>query len=248
MVSFIVIEYHSIEEIKGFISSLHQAVSGLDCEIIISSNSLYSKEKQTGLISEFPEAVWTFNERNGGFAYGMNEGLKVAKGDILTVVNPDVKIQSSLIPMINYLESNPKVGMIAPKIVDEDGIIQDSFRHFVTPWGFFVRQAGRIKDKGKLHEKNYQEPVSVDWVIGAFMMCRRDFYDKAGGLSDDYFMYCEDMDWCKRVHRLGYEVVYFPGTVIEYKGTRSARKSWKYAKIHIHSLLTYWRKYGIFGK
>lgn len=248
MVSFIVIEYHSIEEIKGFISSLNQATSGFDYEIVISSNSLYSKEKQTEILSEFPETVWTFNEKNGGFAYGMNEGLKVAKGDILAVVNPDVKIHTSLTPMIDYLGAQLQVGIIAPKIIDADGIIQDSFRHFVTPWGFFVRQVGRIKDKGKLHEKIFKEPVYGDWVIGAFMMCRRDFYEKVGGLSDDYFMYCEDMDWCQRAHRNGYEVVYFPKSVIEYKGTRSARKSWKYAKIHIHSLLTYWCKYGISGK
>ena len=92
--------------------------------------------------------------------------------------------------------------------------------------------------------KDFKEPVHGDWVIGAFMMCRRDFYEKIGGLSEDYFMYCEDMDWCKRAHQAGYEVVYFPGTVIQYKGTRAARRSWKYAKIHIKSLLTYWRKYG----
>lgn len=111
-----------------------------------------------------------------------------------------------------------------------------------------MRQIGRIKDKEKLHVEALKEPVKSDWVIGAFMMCRRDFYEKVGGLSDDYFMYCEDMDWCKRAQLAGYSVVYFPETIIQYKGTRAARKSWKYAKIHLHSLLTYWRKYGVRGK
>lgn len=60
-------------------------------------------------------------------------------------------------------------------------------------------------------------------------------------------MYCEDMDWCKRAHLAGYDVVYFPECVVEYKGTRAARRSLKYAKIHIQSLLTYWRKFGING-
>lgn len=244
MLSFIVIEYHSIKEIDSFIASINQTVSGVDYEIIVSSNSQYSKEQQLSIISEFSEIVWLFNDRNGGFAYGMNEGLKVAKGDILIVVNPDVKILSSLNPMISYLNSHSGVGLVGPKIVDCEGVIQDSFRHFFSPWGFFLRQIGRIKDKGKLHVQDFKEPIHGDWVIGAFMMCRRDFYEKVGGLSDDYFMYCEDMDWCKRAHLAGYDVVYFPDTVIEYKGTRSARKSWKYAKIHIKSLLTFWRKYG----
>lgn len=244
MISIIMIEYHSLDEIGLCIDAIRGKIEG-EYELIASSNSTYSRGQQDQILRKYPLIKWTFNERNGGFAYGMNEGLKAAKGDVLAVVNPDVKIQSSLAPMIKYLESNTKVGIIAPKIIDAEGIIQDSFRHFITPWGFFLRQIGWIKDKGKLHVKDFKEPVQGDWVIGAFMMCRRDFYEKVGGLSDDYFMYCEDMDWCKRAHLAGYEVVYFPQTVIEYKGTRSARKSWKYAKIHIKSLLTYWRKYGI---
>lgn len=247
MLSIIIIEYHSLDEING-ISKTLRSCSDEDFELIISSNSQYSEVEQEIIKKKYPFATWSFNEKNGGFAYGMNEGLKVAKGDILSVVNPDVKILSSLSPMMSYLSSHPKVGLIGPKIIDNEGVIQDSFRHFVSPWGFLLRQIGWMKDKGKLQVQDFKEPINGDWVIGAFMMCRRDFYEKVGGLSDDYFMYCEDMDWCKRAHLAGYEVVYFPETVIEYKGTRSARKSWKYAKIHIHSLLTYWRKYGIMGK
>lgn len=243
--SLVVIEYKSIEEIGVFIEKAQEALVQADYEIIISSNSLYDNAKRDEIMNIFQDVRWVFNERNGGFAYGMNEGLKVAKGEVLIVVNPDVKILSSLTPMISYLQSHLDVGLIGPKIIDNESVIQDSFRHFVTPWGFFVRQVGRIKDKGELHEKNYQEPVSIDWVIGAFMMCRRDFYNKVGGLSDDYFMYCEDMDWCMRAHKAGYSVVYYPEAVIEYKGTRAARKSMKYALIHIKSLLTFWRKYGI---
>lgn len=246
MISIVVIEYHSLEEIKKIRESFHDE-ERMEYELIVSSNSMYSKRKQEEILTEYPNTIWTFNERNGGFAYGMNEGLKVAKGDFLIVMNPDVKLKSSLEPMVNYLQKHQKVGIVAPKIMDDEGVIQDSFRHFITPWGFFLRQLGWIKDKGKLHVKDFNEPIKGDWVIGAFMMCRRDFYVHVGGLSDDYFMYCEDMDWCKRAHLAGYDVAYFPETVIEYKGTRSARKSWKYAKIHIKSLLTYWRKYGIWG-
>lgn len=240
VITSVVIEYNSLNDILRF----KEAYLGGESELVISSNSLYPKEKQKYIEQEYSWAKWVFNAKNGGFAYGMNEGLKVAKGDVLVVMNPDVKLKSSLQPMIDYLLAHPEVGIIAPKIVDETGTIQDSFRHFITPWGFFLRQLGWIKNKGKLHVKDFKEPVHGDWVIGAFMMCRRDFYEKVGGLSDDYFMYCEDMDWCKRAHQAGYDVVYFPETMVEYKGTRAARRSWKYAKIHIKSLITYWRKYG----
>ena len=241
MLSIIVIEYHSYDEIRN----LKKLISYGDIEFIISSNSQYSEIAHEQIVNDTTWAKWVFNEKNGGFAYGMNEGMKVAMGDVLVVMNPDVTLLSSIEPMVQYLQEHPEVGIIAPKIVDEDGVTQDSFRHFVTPWGFLMRQLGWMKDKGKLHVKNFKEPVHGDWVIGAFMMCRRDFYERVGGLSEDYFMYCEDMDWCKRAHLAGYDVVYFPDTVIQYKGTRAARHSWKYAKIHIRSLLTYWRKFGI---
>lgn len=244
MKSLIVLEYQNLSEIDVLLNCIKDYVRQND-EIIVSSNSLYEVEKKRRIQNDYSSVKWCFNSHNGGFAFGMNEGLKVAKGDVLVVMNSDVKIMKSLQPMIDYLLSHPEVGIIAPKIVDSEGVIQDSFRHFVTPWRFFLRQIGWIKDKGKLHVKDFKKPVKGDWVIGAFMMCRRDFYETVGGLSDDYFMYCEDMDWCKRAHKAGYDVVYFPETVIDYKGTRAARKSWKYAMIHFKSLLTYWRKYGI---
>lgn len=244
--SIVVIEYHSILEVVSQSNALDKALGG-DVELIISSNSLYSESEQKKISETYSHVHWQFNARNGGFAYGMNEGLKVAKGDVLVIVNPDVKFKTPLEPMVDYLLQHPEVGIIAPKIVDEDGVVQDSFRSFATPFSFITRQVGRIIHRNKLHVKSADTPQKVDWVIGAFMMVRRDFYEKVGGLSEDYFMYCEDEDWCKRASLAGYDVVYYPESVIEYKGTRASRNSWKYAKIHIQSLFTYWRKYGILG-
>lgn len=243
-ISIVIVEYHSLNELKTCADSLSTGIS-YDIELIVSSNSCYPIEKQKKVQKLFPQFKWSFNERNDGFAYAMNNGIKIAIGDVLVVMNPDVKLISTLEPMIEYLQSHPEVGIIAPKIVDESGTIQDSLRHYITPWGFIMRHLDGILHKRKLNVKDFHEPVSVDWVIGAFMMCRRDFYDKVGGLSDDYFMYCEDMDWCKRAHHAGYDVIYYPETMIEYKGTRAARRSWKYTKIFLKSLFTYWKKYGI---
>lgn len=253
MTSIVIIEYNSLEDVDGFVASLassYPSPSQVDdgrepsIELIVSSNSMYDEVRQKQLCVQYPTVKWVFNEKNGGFAYGMNEGLKAAQGDTLVVANADVKLRQSLQPMTSYLWNHKEIGIIGPKIVDDQDIIQDSFRHFFSPWGFFKRQVGWIKNRGKLHEKNFTTPVSGDWIIGAFMMVRRDFYEKVGGLSEDYFMYCEDMDWCRRAHLSGYEVVYFPEVVVEYKGTRSSRKRLKYTKIHIQSLLTFWRKYG----
>ena len=242
--SFIIIEYHSLLEIRTSCASVRDFMSPeLDYEIVISSNSTYPKEKQERILAESQGEKWVFNARNGGFAYAMNEGLKVATGDVLIAMNPDVKLKSGLAGMIDYLTSDVSIGLIAPRIENATGVVQDSYRDFITPVRFIKRHFSRLLHREKQYETG--EILRVDWVIGAFMAMSRKAYETVGGFDDAYFLYCEDMDLCKRMHLKGYSVVYYPHAVIEYEGTRSARRSWKYAQIFMKSLFRYWRKFGI---
>lgn len=242
--SFVIIEYHSVEDILICASSIHENMKKVVYlyEIIVSSNSLYDAEKQKQLLTKYPQFKWRFNEKNGGFAYAMNKGLKIADGEILIILNPDVKLKFGIGDMIDFFTVHKEIGLIAPMIRNESGDIQDSFRDFITPLGFLLRHFGRIKRKKSA--QIYNKPMKVDWVCGAFMMMSRTSYKVSNGLDDGYFLYCEDMDFCKRIHLKGYDVVYYPMAEIEYEGTRSARKSWKYARIFLKSLLRYWMKFG----
>lgn len=241
--SFIIIEYHSFGEIRTSCSSIKNLISSeLDYEIIISSNSTYPKEEQEKILAESQGEKWVFNARNGGFAYAMNEGLKVATGDVLIAMNPDVKLKSGLVGMIDYLLSDASIGLIAPCIENVAGVVQDSYRDFITPVRFAKRHLSRLLHREKQYETG--NILYVDWVIGAFMAMTRKSYKAVGGFDDAYFLYCEDMDLCKRMHLEGYSVVYYPHALIEYEGTRSARRSWKYASIFLKSLLRYWGKFG----
>lgn len=243
-ISFIVIEYHSLSEILSSCASIRNSITyELEYEIIISSNSTYPVEEQVSIQANSQGEKWVFNARNGGFAYAMNEGLKAATGDVLIAMNPDVKIKTGLMGMVNYLLSDASIGLIAPRIVSSNGVVQDSYRDFITPARFIKRHCTRL-----LHgEEKYDTDrvLKVDWVIGAFMMMTRKSYEAVGGFDDGYFLYCEDMDLCKRMRQCGYSVVYYPDATIEYEGTRSARHSWKYARIFMMSLFRYWKKFGI---
>lgn len=241
-ISFIIVEYYSIDDILACIDSIIETKVGLEYEIIISSNSTYSLEKQQEIQKNMYSAKWLFNDKNGGFAYAMNRGLEKAVGDVLIIMNPDVRIKRGLSDMLSYFQSHLRVGVIAPKIVNVDGEIQDSFRTFITPWNFAHRHLSRFLGRESCIKAN-DEAQEIDWVIGAFMVTSRSAYEKVGGLDDKYFMYCEDMDWCKRMHLQGYSVVYYPQAIIEYEGTRSARRSWKYAWIFLKSLFRYWTKF-----
>lgn len=250
MISFIVIEYNSIEEILKCANQICECCRAIDYELIISSNSLYSAEKQKQLEQDFPTAIWSFNERNGGFAYGMNQGLAMAKGEYLVIMNPDVQIFGEITTLASFLADHPQVGAVAPQIIGHNGEIQDSCRSFVTPARFFSRQLRRLFTKEvsvRSRDVDYGQIQTVDSVIGAFIMISHKMYDIVGGLDEGYFMYAEDIDWCTRIWQAGYQVVYNPKVQVIYEGSRRARTTWKYAKIFIESHLRYWRKFGFFA-
>ena len=154
VLSIVIVEYHSIGEIQRCVASLKTHVK-VPYEVVVSSNSCYSAQQQeaiTGASSpagggwgEAEAAVrWIFNERNGGFAYAMNEGLKVARGRYLAIMNSDCTLESDIDGMIRFMEDHPAIGAIAPQMRDAEGNIQDTARPYVSVPRYVWRQTKRI--------------------------------------------------------------------------------------------------------
>ena len=248
LLSIVIVEYKSTQEIYRCVNALKEKIS-FPFEVIVSSNSLYDRQTQKSIRKSCRDVRWVFNEENGGFAYAMNRGLAHARGDYLVIMNSDCLLKSDLMPMLRFMEANAAVGAIAPQIRDAEGNIQDTARPYVTPLRFIRRSIHqRLSHTSCVMERSmdYSKTQTVDWVIGAFIMVSRKAYELTRGLDEKYFMYAEDVDWCTRIRTKGMEVVYYPNVLIEYKGTRRARNSWKYSRIFIKSHLRYWRKFGFF--
>lgn len=247
--SIVIVEYHSEEEIYRCADSI-SANLHIPYEIIVSSNSCYDKKKQNAILNSSMDKVrWVFNEKNGGFAYAMNQGLKVASGNFLVIMNSDCIVGTGIDKMIDFMQENPEIGVAGPQIKDWNGNIQDTARPYVSVIRYVLRQVKRVmKHQVSILETkmNYNDIQTVDWVIGAFMMVSRKAYEMTNGLDNNLFMYAEDLDWCTRIRQKGLEVVYFPHAQIRYKGTRRARENKKYAKIFIKSHIVYWKKFGFF--
>ena len=247
MVSIIIVEYHSREEVLTCVEALQRHLH-VSYEVFISSNSCYDTQTQKQLDDTDEHVHWIFNPRNGGFAYAMNEGLRQAKGDTLLIMNSDCLLNGDLGEMVDFLRHHPEVGAIAPQMRDEKGHIQDTARPYVSLSRYLVRQMKRLigHSESILDKMDYSRIQTVDWLIGAFLMVSREAYERTGGLDDNMFMYAEDLDWCTRIRQQGLEVVYYPRVEVIYKGTRRARWHWKYARIFIRSHMIYWRKFGFF--
>jgi GT2 family glycosyltransferase len=238
-ISVVLLEYNSIAEIKTAVETIRKFDK--ECEIVVSSNSLYDINGQRIAQKTVPDVKWTFNKENGGFGYGMTMGANIAIGEYIVFLNSDVLLQSDFNSMISYMEKHKNVGMIAPELVDENGVVQDSYRKTITPWNFFWRHLERLMHVK--HEQKKTEPIVVDWVIGAFMLTKKTYFDMVGGFDyKTYFMYVEDMDLCHELKLRGLDTVYYPLVSAQYVGTRAARNNKKYTKIFLHSLFGYWKK------
>lgn len=255
-ISFVIIEYHSVPDIDTCAAAISRACKNLSFEIIVSSNSTYPVSEQKRLKEQFSDLTWVFNPSNGGFAHGMNSGLTSSCGNVVVILNPDVRIKSGdLAKAYEYLLSQKDVGVIGPRIVDGIGNLQDTCRAFMSPLTLFNRILARIftgQDVLINSEFDYTRIQSVDWVIGAFMMVSRDALKSVGGLDEGYFLYVEDMDWCKRFWDNGYQVVYYPLLEVEYKGDRKSTSALfskkmvnKYGFYHLKSYMRFLKKHGL---
>lgn len=197
---------------------------------------------------------------NIGFPKMVNKGIKVSRGDYILILNSDIiLIRGSLKKMLNYLKIHRKTGILGPKLLNFDGSPQASAFHFYTPLIILCRRTllGKTSwGKKKLADfvinlENEKEPVAINgWLMGSALMLRRDNLKKVGLMDERYFMYFEDVDWCRRFREQGFEIVYFPeATLFHYHGKQSTtRRFWealfnKFTLIHINSALKYFWKF-----
>lgn len=254
--SFIIVEYHAVADVRKFVDSLQETVSDLTYEVIVSSNSTYPAEKQGPVVAAFPGVKWLFNKGNIGFAGAVNAGISNASGSCMVITNADVLFRNGgLSSAYQYLKRHPDVGILGPKIVDAEGNVQDCCRRFMTPKRFAARFLKRVLfQQGVVLRTgfDYEKIQPVDWVVGGFMMVKNEAIQRVGLMDEKYFLYVEDMDWCKRFWNHGYKVVYFPELLVEYKISKKSTSPLvlkgflsKYSMYHIKSYLRFLRKHGV---
>lgn len=224
--SFIIVEYNCLGKLRDCLKSILQKTRKIDCEIIVSSNSCYDKTEQAKSVSRFPEVRWFFNKRNLGYAKAVNVGLMNSMCKYSLIVNPDIELMDGNVhSALEYFENNPDIGIIGPQIVNGECEIQDSCRTFITPYMFASRCIKRFVrkiDHAILDGRDLNILGDVDWVSGACMLVKREAVEKVGFMDERYFMYIEDMDWCKRFWDSGFRVVYWPHMKVRHDLSRES--------------------------
>ena len=256
--SIIVLNYKTKRLLRECLRSIRFANPQLRYEVIVVDNA--SGDGTPEMVrAEFPEHVMIESPENRGYAGGNNFGLAAAKGRHVMVMNPDIFVKDGVLEqLVRHLDAHPDVGMVGPKLLSGDGSAQDShyrFHELMTPvlrrtplgrtsWG------SRKIDRFLMKDAPPSGPTEVDWLLGGAFVARREAVAEVGLLDERFFLYFDDVDWCRRFWEKGWKVVYLPDISLIHLHQRQSAEGELLAvvtnpmtRIHIRSAVQYFRKY-----
>jgi hypothetical protein len=201
---------------------------------------------------DFRDVRLIANQDNRGFPAANNQGISVAAGRYVLLLNPDTEVvDDALVRLVTFADAHPGVGMVGPQLLNPDGSVQSSRRRFPnlttalfeSTW-FQPYAPGNVLDRYYVLDRPDDTIQDVDWITGAAMLARREAIERVGLLDEGFFMYSEELDWCRRFHDAGWRVVYLPtAQIIHHVGKSSEQVV---AARHVHfqtSKVRYFRKY-----
>lgn len=233
--------------------------SDISYEVLV-ADSATEEDTEMMMREDFPEVRFFPFKDNVGFKTLVNISLEKAVGQYVFLINSDIILSPEAMPkLLTYLKEHPEIGILGPKQFNFNGSLQQSCFHFYRPETILYRRTwfGRLPFAKKhldwftLADQDLSRPRSVDWVIGSAMLVSKEKAGAVGLMDDRFFMYMEDVDWCRRFWEQGFKVVYFPDAfVYHYHGKGSAKGGFfgsllfnRLTWYHIESALQYFLKY-----
>ena len=238
--------------LHSIMSSLQLPASNFQIETIVVDNA--SSDGSVAMVEgEFPQVRLIANSENVGFTVGNNQGIAASQGRYILLLNPDTEIVGDTpTTMVEYMDHHPQVGALGPQLLNPNGSIQSSRRRFPTLATAFlestVLQQWFPRNRATRHyyitDRPDDEVQEVDWVTGACLLVRRETVEQVGLLDEGFFMYSEELDWCRRMKAQGWKVIYLPTARVVHHGAQSSEqvKSFQHVQFQ-RSKIRYFRKH-----
>jgi N-acetylglucosaminyl-diphospho-decaprenol L-rhamnosyltransferase len=243
-ISIIIVSYNVKDLLFKCIASIKKFVSSSFEIIVIDNHS--ADDTAANVTRQFPEVKLIANNYNAGFPEANNQGLRKAKGNYIFLLNPDTELlEDSVSVLRKYLDSMEKAGVVAPKLLNSDGGVQDSIFRF-PKLSFIVAEMFYLKSlvkKKYYRDKSTVGILEIDSASGAALFFRKSLLDKIGYLNPKLF-WIEDIDFCFRVKESGLKTFYVPETRLIHHSGQSAKTNYnisisnqvinkiKYFKVH----------------
>jgi len=228
VLSIIIVNWNNKDILEDCLNSIFHTHNVSKYEIIVVDNS--SEDGSVKLIkNEFPNVVLLANDENLGFTKANNQAIKIARGNYILLLNNDTVVTNAYCfdRMIELMEKNPQLGILGCKLLYPDGTLQSCGESFPSVWGIFKSQILFTKT-WKRFEKNKQEDnpfKEVDFICGACLMTGKKILDQVGLFKEEYYMYGEDVEFCYRVHKAGYDIGVLTDESIIHLHSKSTEKN-----------------------
>ncbi|MGC8863982.1 MAG: glycosyltransferase family 2 protein [Armatimonadota bacterium] len=249
-----IVNWNTRDELRECLKTVLAQDGSIGVEITVVDNA--SADGSSEMVrSEFGDSVNLIqNPSNAGFAAAQNISIRQARGRYIFLANPDCRLITSdvLAKMVDFMDSHPDVGILGPRIVNPDGSLQYSARRFPTMLaaGFRHTLLGKLFPNNRfvrsymMTDWAHDRVADVDWLSGSALMVRKAMIDQVGLLDERFYMYLEDVDWCKRAHLADWRVVYFPEVTVSHRiGAASDQNAMEMVRQHHRSMLLYFIKH-----
>ena len=220
------------EHLRRCLNSIAQYAPHVPFEIIVIDNNSHDGSADM-VASEFSHVKLIRNSENLGFAKGCNQGAKIASGEFLFFLNPDTEVTAgALDTLVTFFEKNPSTGLVAPRIIEENGKLLYSIRRSPTPLIFLAILLKFQKFFPKLslfqkyyaHDFDYTKEGVIEQPQGAAMVIRKKVFDLLHGFDERFFLWLDEVDLCKRIADAGFNLIYTPHATIMHAGGKSFRQ------------------------
>ena len=258
-VSVIIISFNTRDVLRQCLQTVERESEGMAVEIIVVDNA--SKDMSVEMVGEeFPHVVLVEHAENVGFGAANNAAIRKARGRYVVLLNSDAFLEPGALRLaVEHMDATPRAGVGGARLVSADGSWQPSAHEFPSVWLDFLMISG-LQNKysksrmfGRMDRSwdDSMQAAKVDWVTGAFLIVRPEALQKAGPFDEEFFLYFEEVDLCRRFKLAGYEVWYWPDIVVVHLGGESAkggdlevsRSGTQVMLWHMRSSLIYYRKY-----
>lgn len=230
--SVIIVNWNTKKLLQNCLSSIYKFTKGINFEVIVVDNG--SSDGSVNMLKDnYPQVKIIHNEDNRGYAKANNQGLKIAKGKYFLLLNSDTYlVENSLKKIKDEADKYPESGIISPLLLNKDKSIQQSVGFFpnlpqVFFWMMFIDDlpfGSMLHPYHVDHDSFYKMQQEIDWGTGAALLVTKEVYKKVGGLDEAIFMYGEDVEWCFRVKKANFKVLFNPNTKIIHIGGGSAKQ------------------------
>ncbi len=248
--SIVIINFNTYQLTIDCINSIKRTAGNIQYEVIVVDNAP-KEDYRHGLFQHFPDIIYLLSQENIGFGRANNLGMEHAKGEYILLLNSDTIVKDDCLQKcLAFIEEKQEenVGMVGCRLLNEDGSHQHSFYPFVknTVWNYFISNNPVLfKLLGVANKyKEPDRPMAVGDISGAFMLLHKKVVEKVKGFDPDFFLYCEETEWCRERINKHFKIYYYPYAETIHLGGKSAPREQMFVQSKL-SLSLVWYKRGI---